>query len=94
MGNAQSTVDREAPTGRHGGLPRLQAITEGARRGRGGLAKLPPGTSKSLPEDWPFIEVWFDSVCKGFFAREGASLLLTADTVPLLRQRRASWRFC
>ena len=47
MGNALSG-DVE---GRNVG--RQQAVTEGRRRHRG----LPPGSAKSTPDDWPFIEV-------------------------------------
>ena len=55
MGNAQSTGGGEERPQRLGGLPRLQAITEGARRGRG-ATKLPANAKRSTAEDWPFIE--------------------------------------
>ena len=61
MGNSNSTAAAEgggpdvpAFTGKLG--PRVQAITEGGRRGRTSV-KLPPKAVKSSPEDWPFMEV-------------------------------------
>jgi hypothetical protein len=61
MGNSNSTAAAEgggadvpAFTGKLG--PRVQAITEGGRKGRASV-KLPPKAVKSSPEDWPFIEV-------------------------------------
>lgn len=63
MGNSTSRTaadgaasDAPAFTGKLGALPRVQAITEGGRKGRSSV-KLPPKATRSSPEEWPFIEV-------------------------------------
>ncbi len=55
-GDGDGAAETPGVTGRLGGIPRAQAITEGGRRNRASV-KLPPKAVKSSQEDWPFIEV-------------------------------------